>query len=116
MLCHAISVVKWDAKNVFVRNGRNAQVAIVEGAGIISTKAACTVMNVQKKERLKMEFKMEKVILEQIKKFIADNNENTSKKNLRKAGFADGYLLGLNDIKDIIDMGETLAGIKNAGD
>lgn len=55
---------------------------------------------------------MEKIILERVISFI-DNMQNAdSMKNLRKNGYAEGYLACTKDIKDLIELGQALGAQK----
>ena len=52
---------------------------------------------------------MEKVILEQIKKFVEGVSEGEPMSKLRNNEYVKGYKAGLNAVSDIIEMGEALS-------
>ena len=57
----------------------------------------------------KVRLKMEKVILEQVKKFIKTSAESETMNSLRKSSYVDGYRACLDDISSLIKMGEELS-------
>jgi len=56
---------------------------------------------------------MDRIILNQIKKFIKDMKEGDVLTKLRKSPFTEGYRAGLDAVSDIINMGENFKDTKN---
>jgi len=56
---------------------------------------------------------MDRIIINQIKKFIKDMKEGDVLTKLRKSPYSEGYVAGLDAISDIIDMGESFKDTKN---
>ena len=54
---------------------------------------------------------MNKQIVEQIKKYIAEIRQGDRMKSLRKSEYVNGYMAGMDDIEGLIEFAESLAGV-----